>query len=153
MRVRALQFLEIIHVLCPLVLAAQTPSLPPLPDVIVSELPAETRKQVQEAYDAARRRSGDSAAVGKLGMLLDLYRRWDDAVGCYRRAHLLEPQDFKWLYFWGTLLLNQKKKLEAGVVLTSAVQLRPEYLPCRLKLAEALHHRRCDNPVEVRDGL
>ena len=138
MRVRVPLLVAIISVPGLSALAAQTPRLPPLPQVIVPELPAETQKQVQEAYDAARRRPDDAAAVGKLGMLLDLYRRWDGAVVCYRRAHLLRPKAFNWLYYWGSLLVNQKKKAEAVLVLTSAVQLRPEYLPARLKLAEAL---------------
>jgi tetratricopeptide (TPR) repeat protein len=138
MKVRASLLVAIIFVSGLPSLAAQTPRLPPLPQVNVQELPAETHKQVQEAYDAARRRPDDAAAIGKLGMLLDLYRRWDGAVVCYRRAHLLEPKTFKWLYYWGTLLLNQKKKLEAVPILTLAIQLRPEYLPARLKLAEAV---------------
>jgi tetratricopeptide (TPR) repeat protein len=138
MRVRVLVLVTIISVSGLSALAAQTPRLPLLPKVNVGELPAETRKQVQEAYDAARQHPDDAAAVGKLGMLLDLYRHWDDAVVCYRRAHLLLPQAFKWLYYWGSLLLNQKKMREAVPVLTSAVQLRPEYLAARLKLAEAL---------------
>lgn len=138
MKVRASLLVAIIFVSVLPSLVAQTPRLPPLPQVNVQELPAETHEQVQEAYDAARRRPDDAAAIGKLGMLLDLYRRWDGAAVCYRRAHLLEPKTFKWLYYWGTLLMNQKKKLEAVPILTSAIQLRPEYLPARLKLAEAL---------------
>ncbi len=118
--------------------AAQSSRLPPLPQVNVQELPAETRKQVQETYDAARRHPGDAAAVGKLGMLLDLYDRPEAALLCYRRAHEEAPQAFRWLYYWGSLLLQDKKRQEAVPVLKEGLRLRPGYLPAEFKLAEAL---------------
>jgi superkiller protein 3 len=71
-------------------------------------------------------------------MLLDLYHRPEDAALCYQRAHQMEPKSFKWLYYWGSLLLKQKNMEDALRVLASAVQLEPEYLPTRLRLGEAL---------------
>ena len=75
---------------------------------------------------------------GNLAMLLDLYHRPQEAALCYRRAHLIQPTVFKWLYYWGSLLFSQKKMDEALPVLTAALQLRPEYLAARLRLGEAL---------------
>ncbi len=118
--------------------ATQTSRLPEIPQLNVKEFPAETQKQVQEVYDAARRRSDDPAAVGKLGMLLDLYDRPDGAQLCYQRAHDLAPHAFRWLYYWGALLLKSKRRQEAVPVLKKALQLRPDYLPAEFKLAEAL---------------
>ncbi len=118
--------------------ATQTSHLTPVPQVNVKEFPAETQKQVKEAYDAARRRSDDPAAVGKLGMLLDLYNRPEGAQVCYQRAHELAPHAFRWLYFWGSLLLRNKRKQEAAPILKQGLQLRPDYLPAEFKLAEAL---------------
>jgi len=111
---------------------------PEVPQVSIVGLPRETRKQVAQAYAAARERSSDAEAVGKLGMLLDLYHRPEQAAICYRRAHLMQPAAFRWLYYWGSLLFNQKKMGEALPVLTAALRLRPEYLAARLKLGEAL---------------
>ena len=111
---------------------------PGIPTVDFSRLPLETRNQVEQAYAAASKRPGDADAVGKLGMLLDLYHRPEDAALCYKRAHLLQPASFKWLYYWGALLLNQNKMHDALPILTSALQLQPEYLPAKFKLAEAL---------------
>src|SRR5437868_14802967 len=71
-------------------------------------------------------------------MLLDNYHRSEDAELCYRRAHLLAPAAFKWLYYWGSLLLREKKMGEALPILTSALRLEPEYLPANLKVGEAL---------------
>src|SRR5919108_2001260 len=101
-------------------------------------LPRETQDQVAQAYAAARKRPQDAGTVGKLGMLLDAYHRPEDAALCYRRAHLLAPAAFKWLYYWGSLLLRERKMGEALPILASALRLEPEYLPARLKMGEAL---------------
>jgi len=111
---------------------------PEVPQVNIVGLPRETQDQVAEAYAAARKQPQDAGAVGKLGMLLDTYHRPEDAALCYRRAHLLAPAAFKWLYYWGSLLLRERKMGEALPILTSALRLEPEYLPARLKMGEAL---------------
>ena len=113
-------------------------SAPEVPQFSIVGFPLETRKQVARAYAAARERPRDADAVGNLAMLLDLYHRPQDAALCYRRAHLIQPTAFKWLYYWGSLLLSQKKMDEALPVLTAALQLRPEYLAARFGLGEAL---------------
>lgn len=109
-----------------------------VPQITIANFPAETRKQVEQAYAAARKQPQDADAVGKLGMLLDTYHRSEDAALCYRRAHLLAPAAFKWLYYWGSLLLRERKMGEALPILTSALRLEPEYLPAKLKMGEAL---------------
>ena len=120
-------------------LAAQSPLVSAeLPQLTISEFPPETQKQVEQAFAAAQEHPNDSQAIGKLGMLLDLYHRSDDAAFCYRRAHLLAPTSFKWLYYLGSLLFNQKKMQDAVPVLTAALNLQPRYLPAKLKLGEAL---------------
>ena len=119
-------------------LAGQSSHLPPLPKIEVQKLPAETQRQVQEAYNTALRHPDDAAAVGKLGMLLDLYDRPEAALVCYQRAHQQDPRAFRWLYFWGSLLLRNRNKAEAVPILTKGLQLRPDYLPAQFKLAEAL---------------
>jgi len=138
MRTRNALLLAVTLALGSPVLMTQTPGVSEIPQLKMAEFPHETQQQVQQAYDAARKDPQDAGAVGKLGMLLDLYNRPEAALLCYQRAHELAPRSFKWLYYWGSLLLNRKKRLEAVPVLTSAVQLRPDYLPARLKLAEAL---------------
>lgn len=109
-----------------------------LPQLTISEFPPETRTQVEQAFAAAHKRPKDAQAVGKLGMLLDLYHRSDEAAFSYRRAHWLAPTSFQWLYYWGSLLFQQKKMQEAVPVLKAGVHLQPRYLPAELKLGEAL---------------
>jgi superkiller protein 3 len=117
---------------------AQRQRVPALPELTISDLPAEVREQVREAYDAARQNPQMAAASGKLGMLLDLYNRPDQAVTCYQRAHQLDPNSFKWLYYLGSLQARQGHHGEAVEALRAALKLKAEYLPARLKLAESL---------------
>jgi len=134
----SLPLLAVMLAVGPSAFAAQTPWLPEIPQLNITEFPPETQEQVQQAYAAAREHPKDAGAVGKLGMLLDLYNRSDAASLCYQRAHELDPRSFKWLYYWGSLLLKNRKKHEAVPILTSALQLRPDYLAAQLKLAESL---------------
>jgi tetratricopeptide (TPR) repeat protein len=120
-------------------LSAQSPVVSAeLPQLTISEFPPETQKQVEQAFAAAHEHLNDAEAIGKLGMLLDVYHRTDDAALCYRRAHLLVPTSFKWVYYLGSLLFNQKKMQDAVPVLSAALNLQPKYLPAKLKLGEAL---------------
>ena len=130
----------------------QTP--PELQQVNVASFPPETREQLEAAYAAARQNPQDASASGRLGMLLDLYHRPADASVCYQRAHLIEPGAFAWLYYWGSLLLNQQRMEEAAGVLSSAVEIKPEYVPARLKLGEALlETRKNDAAKEIYEGV
>jgi tetratricopeptide (TPR) repeat protein len=127
---------------------------PELPQVNVASFPPETREQLETAYAAARKNSRDASAVGRLGMLLDLYHRPAEAAAYYQRAHSIEPRTFAWLYYWGSLLLNQQRMEEAVGVLSSAVDSEPEYVPARLKLGEALVETgKIDAAKEIYEGI
>lgn len=120
-------------------LAGQNPAvLPDLPKLTLTDFVPEVRSQVEQAYDRARAHPKDAEASGKLGMLLDLYKRPDQAAACYRRAHQLDPGSFRWLYFLGSLLAKQGKHSDAAANLRAALALEPDYLPARLKLGESL---------------
>src|SRR5438132_6149421 len=88
-------------------LSNQTPSLPDLPTLILSNFRPEVRSQVRQAYDLALQHPKQAEASGNLGMLLDLYDRPKDASQCYERAHQLDPTSFKWAYYLGSLLDKQ----------------------------------------------
>ncbi|HET7102120.1 MAG TPA: tetratricopeptide repeat protein, partial [Terriglobia bacterium] len=121
-----------------LLLGAQTAPLPNLPQIDLSEFPPVIREQVGKAYDAARARPRDAEANGELGMLLDVYKRREFAAACYERAHQLDPQSFRWLYYLGSLRTGQGDRKGATAAFREALRLDPGYLPARLKLAESL---------------
>jgi tetratricopeptide (TPR) repeat protein len=124
--------------LCFIVLANESPRLPELPKLSLNDYLPEVRDQVQQAYVAARERPQDAAASGRLGMLLDLYNRPEEASVCYERAHQLDTRSFQWLYYLGSLQAKQGKHSEAARTLRSALRLNTDYLAARLKLAESL---------------
>ncbi len=120
------------------ILRAQTSPLPALPEVDLTGFPPVVREQVKEAIDTARANPRNAGASGRLGMLLDLYKRREPAARCYERAHKLEPAEFRWLYFLGSLQSALGKRAEATATLRAALRLDPDYLPARLKFAENL---------------
>ena len=120
-------------------LAAQKRAqIPALPDVTVTGLPAEVQDQVGKAYEYARQNPRNAEASGKLGMLLDLYHRPEQALVCYERAHRFDPGAFKWLYYLGSLQVKQGQIAEACQTFRAALRLKPDDLPVRLKLGESL---------------
>lgn len=118
--------------------AEEPPRLPPLPKLVVADFPSEVRTQVAEADRAARANPHSAGASGRLAMLLELYDRPAEAVACYERAHQLDPASFRWLYYLGALLAKQGRRAAAVQTLRAALAKRPDYLPARLKLADAL---------------
>jgi len=132
------QFCAVALAVCLSCCALRGGDLPKLPSLNLNDFPAEVRAQVKQAYDAAQRRPRDSEVVGKLGMLLDLYDRPEQALVCYRRATQLNAGSFQWLYYLGSLLAKQGKHAEAAAVFKQALRPDPSYLPARLKLAENL---------------
>jgi tetratricopeptide (TPR) repeat protein len=111
---------------------------PELPQLDLKEFDPLVREQVQEAYDAARSNPRDAAASGRVGMLLDVYKRRELAAEWYERAHQSDPRRFRWLYYLGSLQIVQGKRAEATTTLRTALRLDPGYLPARLKLADNL---------------
>jgi tetratricopeptide (TPR) repeat protein len=85
-----------------------------------------------------QRHPKDAQANGKMGMLLDVYKRPEEAAIYYQRAHLLDPGSFRWLFYWGSLRAAQGQHQEAVQILREALVQKPAYLPARLKLAESL---------------
>ena len=80
----------------------------------------------------------DAKATGALAMTLHAYQRYDAAAQAYSRAHLLEPQTFDWLYLLGAVQMKQGAFDTAVRSFQTALKIRPEDLPARLRLAECL---------------
>ncbi len=112
--------------------------LPPLPMLSLQNFLPAIRQQLQEAYDAVVIHPRDSAANGKLGMVLQAYGELQGAEIAYRRAHLLAPFHFDWIYYLAQIRAAQGNCDDAARLLREALKLNPGYLPARLKFAECL---------------
>jgi tetratricopeptide (TPR) repeat protein len=96
------------------------------------------RQQIQEAYGAVRSNPQDAAANGRLGMLLQAYQQHEAAAVCFERARALDPKEFKWSYYLGTVQAASGNYSEAVVTLREGLSQKPDYFPAQLKLAESL---------------
>ena len=92
---------------------------------------------IETAQKAVRNSPDDAEVWGHLGHVY-LIHGWEaPAIPCYRRASLLAPDEFRWLYFWGRL--TKQRQPEAAVKsLTRALTLNAAYAPAHLYLAAAL---------------
>ena len=113
-------------------------SLPELPKPVAATFTPAVRDQVQKAYDDARQHPRDAAACGRLGMVLHAYEQYQSAAVCYRRASLLEPGSFRWIYYLGLAQSGAGDSADAAATLYEAVRIEPGYLPAKLRLADAL---------------
>ncbi len=114
--------------------------LPQLPEITVETFAPAIRDELGEAYRAAQADLGNPEANGKLGMLLQAHEQFASAETCYRRAHLLDPDSFRWRYYLGIVLARQGKRGPAAEVFRGALESRSEFLPLRIRLADAIYH-------------
>ncbi len=77
-------------------------------------------------------------AAGALGRILQAWEQWSAAHDAYARAAALAPRVFEWRYLDAVVLQRLARHADAAVQLRAALALSPEYLPARVKLAEAL---------------
>ncbi len=119
-------------------MSEQTAALPGLPEVAYERFIPAIRDQVHQAYDDARSHPTDASASGKLGMALQAYSQFEEAEVCYRRASLLDPTSFQWVYYLGVVQAEQGKYEEAAATFRQSLRLEPDYLPAQLRLADCL---------------
>lgn len=113
-------------------------TLPPLPQLDLGNTFRAVRTQIEQAYASAKAHPRDSAASGHLGMLLDAYQQYGAAATCYRRAHLLDPASYAWIYNLGFAEMKLGDYGQATAAFRAALKLRPGALPPRMHLAESL---------------
>lgn len=76
-------------------------------------------------------------AYGELGQHYQAHHIYVPAEPCYINAQILAPEDFRWFYLAG-YLAQQNSQLEKAVdYYRRALEIRPNYEPARLRLAEA----------------
>jgi tetratricopeptide (TPR) repeat protein len=122
---------------CALIVFLAQAALPPLPRLSLDAFPPQTRDALARPYAAATARPTDVDAVATLARTLQAWDQWGAAHETYLRAQALAPQAFAWQYLDGVVLQRLARPTEAVVHLQEALRQRPDYLPARVKLAEA----------------
>ncbi|MCG8460867.1 MAG: tetratricopeptide repeat protein [Holophagales bacterium] len=105
--------------------------------------------EAQAAVDEGLGSAGDGAlrpgsapaveladAFGRAGRLYLFYDRADAAEACLVNAATLEPAEFAWHYYLGSLYQDDGRLGAAADSLARALELEPEDLPTLLRLAE-----------------
>lgn len=106
-----------------------------LPDL--SGMHESVQQQLREAYGslsrsgpaetgAGPRRAERSEAYGTLGKLLMAAKYPDAAERCFRNAHTLAPDDFRWPYYLGHLFIAEGALTKAVASFGQALRLRPD---------------------------
>ena len=113
-------------------------SLPPLPAPRLSEIPEESRAQVDAALKEAQAGPYDAGAAGRLGMVLQAYRQVQGAEAAYDRASRLAPGVFEWHYYLGYVRARQGKFEAALAPFQAALRTAPQEFTVMVALGEAL---------------
>lgn len=108
-----------------------------IPDPELSAMEPQVRRVVREARTTVEASPGSAEAWGELGMVCDVHEIDACALAAYRRAAELEPDEPRWSYLLGRLLAIEGTDLEAAVErFERVVELAPEYVPARQRLAD-----------------
>jgi tetratricopeptide (TPR) repeat protein len=119
-------------------LAAPAQATPPLPALPLDTYPPAARQAIARGYREAAERPDDAEAVGALARLLHAWEQWEAAHAVYSRAQAIAPRAFDWPYLDAVVLQRLARHAEAAPRLLAALAIAPDYLPARIKLAEAL---------------
>jgi tetratricopeptide (TPR) repeat protein len=111
---------------------------PPLPELALASYPPAAREALSRAYAEAATHPSDPEKVGAFARTLHAWEQWEAAHQAYTRAQALAPQALDWFYLDAVVLQRLVRHAEAAERLRAAVKINPDYLPARLKLAEAL---------------
>jgi tetratricopeptide (TPR) repeat protein len=118
----------------------QAPSnpAPPLPRLALETFPPASREPISRHYEQAMARPKDDEASGALGRQLHAWEQWEAAHDAYTRAATLAPSRFDWHYLDAIVLQRLARHRDAADALRRALAADSQYLPARVRLAEAL---------------
>ena len=121
------------------------PALQPVPFPDLSRMEPVVQQQLSDARSSLEARLKQPGATnqqlsehfGSLGNLYHTYVVLEAAAACYRNAHALEPEEFRWPYYLGKVY-EEGKLAEAAASLRAALAIRPDDPAAQLSLAEVL---------------
>jgi tetratricopeptide (TPR) repeat protein len=117
---------------------ALLPELISLKTIQQEEFEPAVGEQIRIAYQEAFRNAGNAEAVGRLGMILQCYGKYELAERCYSRARGLGPDTFRWAYYLGNIDAWLGKNQEGINHIREALKIDDNYIPARVRLAQLL---------------
>jgi tetratricopeptide (TPR) repeat protein len=118
-------------------LAASASAQPALPRLALDTYPPAAREDISKAHKLAAAKPDDDQAVGALARILHAWEQWGAAHDAYSRAQALAPGTFDWPYLDAVVLQRLAQPLDAVVKLRESLKVSPDYLPARVRVAEA----------------
>ena len=117
---------------------APLPDLIPLEELQLDEFEPAIGEQIRGAYEKASQNPQDAAATGKLGMIFQVYGKYELAERCFLRAKGLDARSFRWAYYLGNVEGFLGKHSEAVQHIREALTIDGKYVPARVRLAQLL---------------
>ncbi len=117
---------------------AKPPESIPLQSIEYDRLEPAVAEQIRLACEETHRKPRDAEASGKLGMIFQVYGKYDLAETCFRRARALAPRSLRWTYYLGNVEGWLGKYAEAVSHVQEALRIDPSYAPARIRLAHLL---------------
>ena len=100
--------------------------------------PRGARRDLARASGTPPRDRPTPRRSGALGRVLHAWEQWEAAHEAYARAQALAPQAFDWPYLDASCCSASRGTPKPPRGFAQALAHRPDYLPARVKLAEAL---------------
>ena len=119
-------------------IATSASAQPSLPRLALDTYPPAARDDISKAHRVAAGNPNDEQSVGALARMLHAWEQWDAAHEAYGRAQALAPRTFDWPYLDAVVLQRLALPSDAVVKLREALKISADYLPARVRLAEAL---------------
>jgi tetratricopeptide (TPR) repeat protein len=120
---------------------SQSPSLPDLislQEIRQEEFEPAIGEQIRSAYDQALHNTRDAEVVGRLGMILQCYGKYEPAEICYRRAWGLAPHTLRWVYYLGNIEAWLGRNQDAVRHIRESLTIEESYNPARVRLGQLL---------------
>ncbi len=108
-------------------------------DLDLSEMEPQVAARLRQTRRAVRSEADSALAWGEFGRVAHAHDLWEPAATAYRRAAELDPEEPRWPYYLGDVLVVQGTDPMAAVeAFRQALALAPDYGPAHFRLASAL---------------
>ena len=114
------------------------PDLPTISAIRSGELLPSVQSRIDALHARLTENPTDPTANGELGMLLHAHQLLETARPLYLRAHALDSDSFRWIYYLGVVDAARGRSDDASAWFQQALALDPQYVPAQLANARRL---------------